>query len=157
MYTARDASCLVLFKGQNKFNVSFKCNYSKSKQQAIAGFFIILIMPKHINDVGIRFQAKCYSRHPEYILSDKNENLNSKLAFPCENAHTPDSVMPQVCLRQRLQPCFPSLPRPTHQKPDAPPALVGRAPPKQEGGRQTLLVLHLKFWETSLATKRCFS
>lgn len=59
---------------------------NKSYQPATAGFFIILTMYKYINNVRIRFQAKSYKKQPEYILSDKNEKLHSKSAFPCANA-----------------------------------------------------------------------
>lgn len=59
---------------------------NKSYQPATAGFFIILTMYKYINNVRIRFLAKSYKKQPEYILSDKNEKLHSKSAFPCANA-----------------------------------------------------------------------
>lgn len=58
---------------------------NKSYQPATAGFSIILTMYKHINNVGIRFQAKSDKKQPEYILSDKSEKLHSKSAFPRAN------------------------------------------------------------------------
>lgn len=35
----------------------------------------------------LEFKAKSYSKHSEYMLSDKNEKLNSKSAFPRAEAY----------------------------------------------------------------------